>query len=58
MKTNLEKVLERDGKLSELDHRAGQCLFLFNLNFLGIGNFVNIAWLSNQQSLGAGSVTS
>lgn len=30
MKTNVEKVLERDQKLSELDDRAGKSFFILN----------------------------
>lgn len=30
MRTNVEKVLDRDAKLSELDDRAGNCSLLSN----------------------------
>lgn len=31
MRTNVEKVLERDQKLSELDDRAGNMIICFNI---------------------------
>lgn len=34
MKTNVEKVLERDQKLSELDDRAGKVNSHFTLDFI------------------------
>lgn len=34
MKTNVEKVLERDQKLSELDDRAGRIHMLFSVRYL------------------------
>lgn len=33
MKVNVDKVLERDAKLSELDSRAGTVLYIFKVIF-------------------------
>jgi len=40
MRVNVEKVLERDQKLSELDNRAGrQCFYIYIINYTGYGTF-------------------
>lgn len=40
MKTNVEKVLERDQKLSELDDRAGKGIYM--VIYIGDQNLKNI----------------
>lgn len=52
MKANVEKVLDRDAKLSELDDRAGGYIFLTFLR-VGLSDLVNMLLFADALQQGA-----